>query len=313
MGSRKKINAKMTWKKKGWIFKNDTSNWWSKNYAGMPTAELLNEETIRIYYYSMNEQMDGRISFIDVEAKNPMSIINIAKEPVLDIGAIGNFDDSGVCPSTVITLNDKKYLYYVGVQRTEKVPYMYFAGLAIENKDGIFERLQVTPLLDRTPLEPFSRSATTIVKTVAGLKMWYVSSFDWFKWNGKLYPKYNVRYAFSTDGIHWDFEGKDLLPFEDEFEFGFGRPWVEFDGGLFKMYFSVRSTNAPYKMGYAESIDGITWVRNDNELNLNRSTEGWDSEMICYPSVVNTKYGKYLFHNGNSHGATGFGYAKWEK
>lgn len=303
----------MSWQKKGFIFQNNTSFWWSKKYAGIPTVELLNEETLRIYYYSMNDNMDGRISYIDVEAANPGNIIHIEKEPVLDIGEIGTFDDCGVCPSSILWLNGKKHLFYVGVQRAEKVPYMYFAGLAVETEVGKFERVQRTPILDRIPSEPYSRSATTMVKTEAGLKMWYVSTHEWFWWNNKLYPKYNIRSAESVDGIHWQPEKKDVLPFANEFEFGFGRPWVIYEDGIYKLYYSIRSTNAPYRIGYAESDDGDTWTRKDDEFVLERSEEGWDSEMICYPCVVNTKYGKYLFYNGNSHGATGFGYAKWEK
>ncbi|MFY9308882.1 MAG: hypothetical protein WAQ28_07515 [Bacteroidia bacterium] len=303
----------MSFKKKGFIFQNNSSLWWSKKYAGLPTVELLNEETLRIYYYSMTDNMDGRIAFIDVEAANPANIIHVEKEPVLDIGEIGMFDDSGVCPSAIFVWKGKKYMSYLGVQRAEKVPYLYFAGLAVENADGRFERVQKIPVLDRTPAEPYSRSATTVLTTETGLKMWYVSVFDWFSWNNKLYPKYNIRLAESTDGINWKPKEKDLLLWESEFEFGFGRPWVMEEDGIYKLYYSIRSTNEPYKMGYAESVDGEVWIRKDDEFILERSAEGWDSEMVCYPSIVNTKYGKYLFYNGNSHGATGFGYAKWEQ
>ncbi len=300
------------WIKKGNIFQNDTSLWWSKKYAGIPTIDQINDDILRIYYYSMDEKMDGRISYIDVDAKNPSNILYSKKEPVLDIGENGTFDDCGVCPSCIVTINDKKHIYYLGVQRAEKTPYLYFAGVAVENNNGIFERVQKNPVLDRTATEPYTRSATTIIQEGNLFKMWYVSAFEWFKWNDRLYPKYVIRSAHSKDGISWFSLPEKVIEFEDEFEFGFGRPWVIKEDGIYKMYYSVRSTNVPYKMGYAESVNGIDWKRKDHELGLIRSETGWDSEMICYPCVVNTKYGKYLFYNGNSHGASGFGYAKWE-
>lgn len=302
----------MSWQKKGLIFQNDTSLWWSKKYAGIPTVDVISDDILRIYYYSMDEKMDGRISFIEVEAKNPSTIIHIEKEPALDIGEAGTFDDCGVCPSTILKINNKKYLFYLGVQRTEKTPYMYFAGMAVQTTDNKFKRLQKTPVLDRTEHEPYTRSATTIIKIKEHYRMWYVSAFEWFKWNNKLYPKYILRTATSTDGFNWNTENTEVIKFKNNDEFGFGRPWTVFEDDVYKLYYSIRSVSTPYKLGYAESVDGLTWERKDELMNLPCSKEGWDSEMICYPCVVNTKHGKYLFYNGNSHGASGFGYAKWE-
>ena len=32
--------------------------------------------------------------------------------------------------------------------------------------------------------------------------------------------------------------------------------------------------------------------------------------MVCYPVEIETKYGRYMFYDGNGMGKTGFGYAK---
>jgi hypothetical protein len=76
------------------------------------------------------------------------------------------------------------------------------------------------------------------------------------------------------------------------------------------MFYSVRYIDKLYRIGYAESIDGINWIRKDNEIDIDVSQEGWDSEMICYPSVISVKEKTYLFYNGNNNGETGFGYAE---
>ena len=78
------------------------------------------------------------------------------------------------------------------------------------------------------------------------------------------------------------------------------------------MWYSIRSTHEPYKIGYAESIDGLNWTRKDHLVGIHRSDTGWDSEMICYPCVIPFKGKYYMFYNGNRHGSTGFGYAIWE-
>jgi hypothetical protein len=78
------------------------------------------------------------------------------------------------------------------------------------------------------------------------------------------------------------------------------------------MWYSVRSFTNLYAIGYAESPDGIVWTRKDDTVGITRSENGWDSEMICYPVVVNISGEHYMFYNGNRHGATGFGIAVLE-
>jgi hypothetical protein len=81
--------------------------------------------------------------------------------------------------------------------------------------------------------------------------------------------------------------------------------------GLYRAWYSIRSLNLPYRIGYAESVDGVSWTRKDREVGIQRSESGWDSQMICYPCVLHVKGQPYMFYNGNRHGQTGFGYAVW--
>lgn len=64
-----------------------------------------------------------------------------------------------------------------------------------------------------------------------------------------------------------------------------------------------------YVAGYAESADGIHWERKDAALGLDKSANGWDMEMVCYPVLLEYKEKTYMFYNGNGQGATGVGYA----
>jgi len=59
-------------------------------------------------------------------------------EPISDLGAPGSFDDSGVNPSCIVKNGDEKYLYYIGWQRCKRVPYMLFAGPAVNKGDNRF-------------------------------------------------------------------------------------------------------------------------------------------------------------------------------
>jgi hypothetical protein len=254
----------------------------------------------------------GRIWCIDVDGGNPRQLRS-QPQLVLDLGEPGCFDDSGVNPSAIVSLPQGVGLYYIGWQRQERVPYGLFAGLAIRDNDGKFTRYQRTPILDRTDAEPFVRSATSVVKINNTLLCWYVSALKWTSVNGRPYPEYIIRHATSLDGIRWVVGEAPCLNFENPAEFGFGRPWVLYEGGRFRMWYSIRSRTEPYRLGYAESIDGQEWTRLDDRVSLSRSKDGWDSEMICYPCVVDSKGRRLLFYNGNSHGATGFGVAVLEQ
>jgi hypothetical protein len=92
-------------------------------------------------------------------------------------------------------------------------------------------------------------------------------------------------------------------------EFGFGRPFVLDTGGLLRMWYSVRTFSKGYRIGYAESADGLHWDRQDERAGIDVSADGWDSQMICFPCIQTTSHGTYLFYNGNDYGETGFGVA----
>ena len=57
-------------------------------------------------------------------------------QPVLGLGELGAFDDSGVTSSCLVTHDGRKYLYYTGWTRGVTVPFYLFAGLAISSDGG---------------------------------------------------------------------------------------------------------------------------------------------------------------------------------
>lgn len=303
----------MKWCKLGLIYAPEGKNWRARGYAHLPTADVIDDKTIRVYFACLDENRFGRIGYVELDAANPQKILYETPEPVLDIGELGAFDDSGVNPSCVVNVDGKKYLYYIGWQRCERVPYMLFAGLAISSDGGkTFNKYSRTPVLDRDPNEPFLRSATTVVREENIFKVWYVSGTGWTIVNGVQYPAYVIRYAESDNGIDWISHTNICINFQNKNEFGFGRPWVIKEHDIYRMWYSIRSRAEPYRIGYAESRDGIKWQRKDEEVKICRSENGWDSEMICYPCVVDAKGKRYMFYNGNRHGSTGFGCAVLE-
>ena len=128
----------------------------------------------------------------------------------------------------------------------------------------------------------------------------------------KPYPHYIIRHAESNDGQTWSDGGPVCIGHDSPDEFGISRPWVVHDPDCYRMWYAVRSRSAPYRIGYAESLDGLSWVRKDEEAGIARSGKGWDAEMICFPAVIDVNGKRLLFYNGNQHGASGFGVAVME-
>jgi len=260
---------------------------------------------------SLDDNNVGRTAYVDLDASDPTRILRKSHEPVLDIGELGTFDDCGANAFSIVTLGEKKFLYYQGWQRTERVPYLIFGGLAIDDGSGKgFAKYSSTPILDRIDSDPFLRGAPYVIKQAGGFRMWYVSCRRWLEDEHGLHYDVSIRHAISDDGVCWTADERSCLSPEGPDEYAVGRPSVLFEGGLYRMWYSIRCFSQPYRIGYAESMDGLHWMRRDSAAGIERSSNGWDSEMICYPQVVRVRDRLMMFYNGNQHGATGFGYAQ---
>jgi predicted GH43/DUF377 family glycosyl hydrolase len=300
----------MKWHKCGLVYAPAGNRWWARSYATIPTADVINDRVIRVYFAALDENRYGRIGYVDVDANDPQRILYETQEPVLDIGELGTFDDSGVNPSCVINFAGKKHLYYIGWQRAERAPYMLFSGLAISEDGGqSFRRYSRVPVLDRTDAEPYSRSAPFVMFDQGCFRAWYWSCLNWSRDGDWVHYNNVIQCTESVDGLHWIDRSQACIVPDGVADYSAGRPWVVKDGSLYKMWYSIRSKAQPYRLGYAESNDGLTWQRKDHEVGIARSDIGWDSEMICYPCVVDVNGQRYMFYNGNRHGSTGFGCA----
>jgi hypothetical protein len=169
------------------------------------------------------------------------------------------------------------------------------------------------PVLDRADGELFFRTAATVLRDEGRWKMWYIGGGEWIDVGGKEMPRYNLRYLESDRLDRWGAPGRVVMDVAGGDEFGFGRPYVVKEGGTYRMWYSSRTVSKGYRIGYAESADGLAWTRRDDLAGIDVSASGWDSEMICYSCIQPTPFGTYMFYNGNNYGETGFGVAVLEE
>lgn len=303
----------MIWRKLGVVWLPRGHLWWARKYASCPTPIAISDDRVRVFIQCRDNANVGRVGYVDLDAYDPMRVIAVAPQPVLDIGAPGTFDDQGVFQTSVTRLPDGRlFMYYVGFEICHRIRYRLLTGLAISDDDGErFFRVKSTPVLERSDDERYIRGGPFVRYHEGKFRMWYVGGNDWIEIDGKPMPCYDIRYVESDDGIHWPNHGEVVLPITDPDEHGFGRPYViDGDHGAMKMFYSIRKKSlARYRMGYAESIDGRQWVRKDAELGLDVSPEGWDSESVEYAAVFSSRGNTWMLYNGNDFGATGFGLA----
>ena len=306
------------WLKKGLIYNVDKRVPWASSHAQIPTVDVLDNDRLMIFFSSRNLKNQSMTTRMIVDAQNPSNIIHIQAEPLLSLGQIGTFDDCGTMPSSIVNSNGIKYLYYIGWNVRNTVPYHNSVGLAFSEDGGnTYSKMFDGPVMDRTAEEPYF-CATTCVRIENGIwRNWYLSCTGWEMIAGKMEPLYHLKYAESLDGISWIRKGKIAIDYANSNEGGIVRASVCKDGSLYRMWYcyrghtdyrSVRENS--YRIGYAESNDGLEWKRLDDQVGIDVSNEGWDSFMLAYPEVVDVENRRYMFYNGNGFGQTGFGYAE---
>jgi hypothetical protein len=147
-------------------------------------------------------------------------------------------------------------------------------------------------------------TAPWVVKADDEYRIYYVSGDSWVH---KDLPRYNLKMATSKDGKTWDRKGHVCIDFASNQENALARPTVVFEDGVWKMWFAHKGD--AYRLGYAESEDGINWIRNDAYANLSPTSGTFDSEMIEYAATLTHKNQHFMFYNGNNYGFDGIGLA----
>lgn len=306
----------MRWLKIKQLFSPNQNYEWMFSHAANPAPIILNEdmEIVRVFFTSRNSQNISHIGYVDVDFKNNFNILNISDEPILSPGKLGLFDDSGTAMGYMIEHKSQYFLFYLGWNLKVTVPWLNTIGLAIsESIDGPFRKVSLAPIMDRSNVDPYSISYPSILKEGDFFRMWYGSNLNWGQCQDEM--QHVIKYAESFDLINWTRTNQIHLNLEHPNEYALSKPWVRIKNNVFQMWYSYRGNRniETYRIGYAESEDGINWTRKDNEVGIDVSKDGWDSEMICYPSVIDVNDKTYMLYNGNGYGKTGFGIAILEK
>jgi hypothetical protein len=297
------------WEKIGLVYHNNSSDY---SYATLPIALTNNKDVLTVFYSARNKNNQSLPFSLSLNM-NSLSVSDLSKSHLLSLGSPGEFDSDGIMPTCIIPYKDKLYMYYIGWNTGTTVPFRNAIGLAHSNDGGkTFVRSFNGPIMDRSIYDPCFVASCDVMKLKDGFGMWYLSAIKWEKAGTNWKHFYHIKYATSKDLIHWKRKGQIAIDFKAPCEYAISTPRVLMDkSGLYKMWYSYRGSHKAetYRIGYAESANGINWIRMDDELILPVSETGWDSKMICYPFLFNHNSNLYMLYNGNEYGKSGFGLA----
>jgi predicted GH43/DUF377 family glycosyl hydrolase len=298
----------MKWERLGRVFCPSGQYAWMQTHAAIPVPLHLSGDLFRVYFGTRDGQNHTHIGYVEFDIKRPNNILHISSEHVLGPGPRGYFDDSGVYPGQIVEREQKLFMYFLG--RNNGVPPLYYMciGLAVSEDHGkTFRRLFKSPLMGRSESDPWMVASPFVRNEGDRWRMWYLSGFKWDETGENPHSYYHIKYAESTDGIHWQRDGLVCIDLRRG-ETNIACPTVLKEGGTYKMWYSYVAGQG-YRIGYAESSDGYAWTRKDDEVGIDVSPSGWDSQDMAYPYVFKYAGKKYMLYSGNSFGKEGFGLA----
>lgn len=312
-----------TWKKLGRVFtpQEIEGRSWLKEFAQAP-ATLIFDDFVRVYFSCRpqadeNGQYVSYSAYVDLDRGDLFKIRDVSSTPILTLGGLGEFDEFGTYPVSVIRSGNEVHAYYAGWTRCESVPFNVAIGMATSRDEGKnFTKRGTGPILSYSPDEPFVLSGPKIRRFNDAYQLWYIAGRKWKVIDGRAEPVYKIRMASSPDGINWTKLNQDLIPSRIEEDEAQASPDVFYSNGTYHMFFCYRYSSHyrgkenGYRIGYASSNDLINWERDDSKAGIDVSTEGWDSEMISYPHVFELDSKIYLAYLGNQVGRYGFGLAE---
>lgn len=297
-----------TWIRRGLVFNAGRHAEWATTHAALPIAQQLSGGLTRIHFCSRDQRGRAQIGFLEFDLDQPGVVSRISERPTIQLGPLGAFDDSGLTSSCLVDHDGRHFLFYTGWSLGVTVPFYYGIGLAVSSDGGLtFEKVSQAPILGRHHVDPFLCASPSVIIEDGVWRMWYVSGVGWRETTGDPQHLYHIRYAESDDGLNWRRNGRVCVDFANEDEYAFGRPCVLKDQDCYRMWYCYRGDR--YRLGYAESSDGLHWIRQDRQAGLEPAIAGWDGEMIAYPHVFDQQSTRWMLYNGNGYGRSGFGLA----
>lgn len=277
---------------------------WLKNFAGSTSARKLEDSSIfEIYITGRDEKNRSVIGRALWDAKDPGKLFNLENKPVLSLGPLGSFFDSGTSYPYIITVGNEVRMYFTGWMRGDSVPFYNNIGMAVMKEDRSFEP-RLSPIVSLDDKECFGSGSMQVIKNEDEFEMLYTSFTGWKIQNNKARHSYELKRRTSKDGIKWIEPSKELKVNLNQNINNVCKPYLHKKD----LFFCARNTNEDYSIFYVLNYSSINLE--PEHLNLNTDDAKWDSQGQAYPTLVNYNERNYIFYSGNHYGQGGMGVAE---
>src|SRR5262245_12747793 len=93
------------------------------SHAAVPIAEHARDHRYRVYCSARDEHNRSHVVSALVDFADGPRVVERTAEPLLSPGRPGAFDDAGAMGSWLVSVNSRKYLYYIGWNLGTTVPF----------------------------------------------------------------------------------------------------------------------------------------------------------------------------------------------
>jgi len=301
---------KGAWKKLGLLYCPPTKNQHHKllSHAANPLPVLIEGDVYRIYFSGRDVDNKSSVGAVDIDIVS-RQVVQEHQQPFFEHGPPGSFYADGISIGNCYEVDGQQFMLFMGWQTPSNGHWRGDIGRLEINADMSLTLDCEAPFMSVDPVDPISLSYPWVMKCDADVyHMWYGSTKTWDAGNDEMI--HSINYASSLDGNNWDRKGVSV-PYKLDVAQAFSKPTVVCDNqGCYEMWFSYRSGKGEaYRIGYAVSNNATDWQLKLDEVGIDVSKDGWDSEMIEYPFVFEHKGERYMLYNGNGYGKSGFGLA----
>ena len=199
------------WKKLGRIFDPTSmgSHSWMKEYAQSPSV-LIFEKHIRVYFCTRPAADDkgqymSYIGYVDLNRDNLIEVTSVCKDPVMQLGGLGTFDEFGTNPASVIRDGEEVRIYYAGLTnkwiKNEGKPEPVYKIRMAYSDDGINWKKHGKDLIENKLEENECQASPDIFFWKGKYHMFFCYRYNFgFK---KKEKGYRIGYASSDDLVNW--------------------------------------------------------------------------------------------------------------
>lgn len=253
-----------------------------------PKVIYFNNKYIMYYVGTVNH---GVKYILYAESKDGINWVKPLEQPILYPGESGSWDSWAVHPGAVIVDNDTiKMFYCSGDDQSGKwnVGYAY-------STDGINWTKRDKPVLYGGDDWDFQMVASSVIK---------VNNLYYLFYYGRGSENFKIGLATSSNGINWTkHQSNPIINVSENWEnLGLSSPSVIYENGIFMMVYGNVGALANNAVGYAESKDGINWVKSVNNpfFDITQTYEDWASVDIAYPHLIKFKNEYRVYYSGLS-------------